>query len=299
VAEKDADFSIVYEGPAVDSGTIDARDLAPALLAFADLVDQAHGLVPELPERVGLRVRAGFERGSFEVHLEIAQLYEQLVEMFSGQSASAWANLFQILGLGGALGVFQLVRRSRGRQHSKVTIERTERVQVTFEGDKPILVDRKVLRLFENLRARKALESIVAPLKKDGIDVFKIRRKGKEVVDIPEEEVGFFDAPTKHEGETVNAMDTRLIVVSPSFRTGNKWRVSDGSRTIYVSIEDPQFVRSVQTGEELFGAGDLLVVELETRQWMEGQELKAEHVITKVHGHQRGSEQAKLDWDKE
>jgi hypothetical protein len=38
----------------------------------------------------------------------------------------------------------------------------------------------------------------------------------------------------------------------------NKWRISGGSRTIFVSIEDPQFVRGVQTGKEPFRKGDLL-----------------------------------------
>jgi hypothetical protein len=33
-------------------------------------------------------VRAGFERGSFEIHLEIAKLYQQLVGLFSGQDCS-------------------------------------------------------------------------------------------------------------------------------------------------------------------------------------------------------------------
>jgi len=61
--------------------------------------------------------------------------------------------------------------------------------------------------------------------------------------------------------------------------------VSDGSRTIFVSIEDPNFIRAVQTGAEAFRKGDLLHVQLETRQWLEGTELKAEFSILKVYRH--------------
>lgn len=111
----------------------------------------------------------------------------------------------------------------------------------------------------------------------------------------PQDEAKYFIAPTEHEGETVGSTDTRVMIVAPSFQEGNKWRVSDGSRTIFVSIEDPQFVHGVQTGEEAFRKGDLLHVELQTRQWLEGKELKAEYAIVKVHRHERGQEQSKLD----
>ena len=72
-------FSLVYDGPPVAEGTIDARDLAPALLALADLIDEAAPVVdPELP-RLSLRVRPDFREGSFEVYLELANLYSKFV----------------------------------------------------------------------------------------------------------------------------------------------------------------------------------------------------------------------------
>ena len=75
---------------------------------------------------------------------------------------------------------------------------------------------------------------------------------------------------------------------------GNKRRVSDGSRNIFVSIEDPNFIRVVQTGAEAFRKGDLLHVQLQTRQWLEGNELKAEYSILKVYRHEPAPEQQKL-----
>ena len=53
-------------------------------------------------------------------------------------------------------------------------------------------------------------------------------------------------------------------------------------------------MRAVQTGKEAFRKGDLVHVELQTRQWLEGKELKAEHAIVKVHRHERGQEQQPL-----
>lgn len=34
-------FQVVYDGPALEGSTIDVRDLAPALLAFGDVIEQA------------------------------------------------------------------------------------------------------------------------------------------------------------------------------------------------------------------------------------------------------------------
>ena len=98
------------------------------------------------------------------------------------------------------------------------------------------------------------------PLRKQGITDFKIRHKDKPTFEAKQDEVAYFDAPTEHEGETVSSSDTRLMIVAPSFQEGNKWRVNDGSRNIYVSMRDPTFVRTVQQGNEAFRKVDVLHV---------------------------------------
>jgi len=298
MAQGDAHFSIVYDGEALAEGAIEARDLAPALLALAEVFEEAQPLVPELETRITLRVRAGFERGSFEVTLEVAKLYQQVVSLFSGQDATAWANLFQIIGIAGVaglVGLLQLIKRARGRKSVSVTIERSERIRVTFEGDaEPIEVDRRVWALFNKMRVRKAIEQVIAPLLRQGIDSFKIRHKGRDSLSVAQDEAKYFLAPTEHEGETISSTDTRVVIVAPSFQEGNKWRVSDGSRTIFVAIEDPGFVGAVQSGREAFRKGDILRVTLQTRQWLEGTELKAEHAIVKVLEHESAPEQQNL-----
>jgi hypothetical protein len=305
MAGENAHFSIIYDGEAVDEGSIDAKALAPALLALAEVIDEAQPLIPELDARISLRVRSNFERGSFEIHLELAKLYQQFRELFSGQDASAFANLFQIVGIAGVAGLaglFQLIKRAKGRKTTTVTIERTERVKITFEGDaEPVEADRRTWQLFQNLRVRKAIEQVIAPLFQKGIDTFEIKHRGQQSLKVAQDEAKYFIAPTEHEGETVIEVDTRVSIVMANFQQGNKWRVSDGSRTIFVAIEDPAFVRAVQTGQEAFRKGDILNVKLQTRQWVEGNDLKAEHSILKVHNHEPGPRNLSLlpDQDRE
>jgi len=287
-------FSIAYDGEPVAEGSIDARDLAPALLAFADLLDEAAPLIdPNLP-RISLRVQPNFKEGSFEVYLEVANLYSKFVSLFSGADAQAWSAFFQIVGIAGAVGIFQLLRRSKGRKPTKVTFQHTETVTVTFEGEEPLTLDARVWKLFQNLRARKAIERIVAPLLERGYALFQIRHDGKETFHLTEAEAPYLRAPEEHEGETSSEAETRLVIVAPSFNAENKWRVSDGARTIYVAIQDEAFQRSVQQGAEAFRKGDTLHVTLRTTQWLEEGKLQAAYAVVKVHHHDQGPQQRRL-----
>jgi hypothetical protein len=51
---------------------------------------------------------------------------------------------------------------------------------------------------------------------------------------------------------------------------------------------------SAPCSQEAFRKGDILRVQLQTRQWLEGAELKAEHAIVKVLQHESGPEQQNL-----
>src|SRR5258708_9878861 len=119
----------------------------------------------------------------------------------SRQSASSPArtpppgqNLFQILGIAGVaglLGLLPLIKRARGRRPVPVTIQHTERVRIGFEGDDPIEVDRRVWQLFNKMSVRKAIEQVIAPLFKQGIDTFKIRHRGKETIKVAQDEAKY------------------------------------------------------------------------------------------------------------
>lgn len=78
----ESEFTVIYDGDALRDGSIDVRDLAPALLGLGDLVAETNREVTGGQVAVALRVRSEFERGSFQVNLEIGQLYERFVQIF-------------------------------------------------------------------------------------------------------------------------------------------------------------------------------------------------------------------------
>ena len=71
-------------------------------------------------------------------------------------------------------------------------------------------------------------------------------------------------------------------IVSVSFKEGNKWRVSDGSHTYWVTISDEMFLNGVNSGEMVFSSQDHLKVKVVTRQWYENGELKIQRDIVRV-----------------
>lgn len=278
-------FNLVYDGEDLESGSIDARDLAPALLAFADLVDQSgRVIVPEIP-RLTVRVQTDFKEGCFDVSLELATAYDKFVTLFSGNHVQAWSTLLGVLGLSGA-GVWQLLKKAKGRKPRVLEIERSEKVRITFDGKEVEDVPADVWALFNHLPTRRAIERVVEPITKDGIDELEIRKKGKPVINVAKGEAHYFKAPAENEDEQIfDNPNAILIVHSPSFREHNKWRVFDGTRSIWVAVEDKAFIAKINSGTEAFRKGDILHVTLRTRQWIEAKALKAEYSILEVHSH--------------
>ena len=287
-------FSIVYDGDDIAEGSIDAHDLAPALMALVTMVDESNPIIYSEPSGLSLRIRSGFERGSFEVFLELSNAYSKFVGLFSGSDAQAISSFLQITGIAGMFGLFQLVRKSKGKKPLEVTFERNEKVKIKFDGEDSDLIDRKLFTLFNNHLVRKAVEQIIQPLNREGINIFKIRNKGKDTFAATKEEAPYFIAPVDQEGETKSIVDTRLLIVSPSFHQDNKWRVSDGNKVMFAAIADEKFMESVQMGVEAFSKGDVLHVALQTAQWFEKGRLKADYSIIKVYKHERMPQQENL-----
>ncbi len=280
-------FSLIYDGKDLDVGSIDARDLAPALIAFADLVDfGGKVLFPEAPA-VTIRVRPTFRKGSFDVTLELAQAYDKFVGLFSGGHVQAWNALFTLLGISGVGGLLQFIKRARARKPKVLEIERSEKVRIQFEGEDPSDVPNGLWALFSHPGVRRSVEQIIRPLEREGIERLELKRDGKRVLEVTKEEAPYFKAPEGNENEQVHENpNSILVLLSPSFSEGNKWKVSGGTGPFWVGIEDQAFLAKVNTGSEAFRKGDILHVTLRTRQWMEGRELKAEHCIVEVHKHE-------------
>lgn len=281
-------FRVTYDGPALQAHTMDVRELAPAMIAMADLLKAANEELHGDKADVRVAVRAGFKEGSFGIDMVFFQdILTQLTELFSGKEASATANAIQILsgiGITGG-GVIALLRWLRGRKVDR--IEQRQDVAAIWTADESIEVDLATLRLFRNRRIRLELRNVLRPLDTEGIDSLMLTQGAQVGPVIVREEVGCF---TPHADDDLPLSDATmsgviLKIESAVFKDGNKWRFTDGSRAFYAAIEDPDFLARIESGEERFGKADMLVVDLRQLQYAFNGDLKSEWRIVRVIEH--------------
>ena len=296
-------FQVVYDGPALAGSTIDVRDLAPALLAFGDVIEQANMTLNNGQTSVALRVNASFKSGCFGIDFSVVQsLVDQLAGLLKSETVVAAKELAEQLGFiyekgaGAVLGLLAVLKWLRNRKITKVVLLDNGKARIEVDGDK-LEVEQRTIALLRNFKLRKALEDAIAkPLEKDGYESVAISHKPDEgFFEITKAEGAYFVAPPPDLEELDNTVSTaNLQLVNVAFKGDNKWRFFDGSTQFHAALLDETFVHRVQSGEENFAAGDILSVKLRKRQWLEGDVMKAEYEVAEVLGHRRGMAQIPL-----
>lgn len=69
-----ANLEVSFEGPAVKSGTIDARLLAESLIGYSEVFVRANAFLNGGGSEAAVLVRSDFKRGSFVAGLEFTQI---------------------------------------------------------------------------------------------------------------------------------------------------------------------------------------------------------------------------------
>ena len=296
-----AEFSIVYDGPALHDGTMDVRDLAPALLAVGQFFEAANETLNG--DRASVKVNVvATKDGSFEVLLGLDQsLIAQAVELLTSETVTAAINLKELL-IGGAgvagsaaAGLIAYLKWLKRRKPDKLETLKDGRTRVTIEGD-TLEVANAVLRLAADDNVRRALHKLIAePLEQDGIDHFCATDNRNSAV-VEEQEAEYFK---REENDDQPLLDeTRKVAVSIrslAFAEGNKWRLDDGTSRFLATIEDGSFLSRVENSDVAFSKGDILICEVRTRQYQEGLKLKSVHTVEKVLEHRRAAKQLRLD----
>jgi hypothetical protein len=254
-----ARFTIAYDGTAIADGSMDVRDLAPALLAVGTLFDAANRtLNGTSAPKITVNVVATAP-GSFEIVLDVIQtFYEQARSLLVGEDVTAAINMTSLifLGTGAGGGLIYLTKRLRGKKPDRVEKISPDTVRLTIDGES-MDVPFDLLRLYQDIAVRKAVEGVVhVPLKKDCIDTFKVLDGRKVEVEVKGTDAAYFVAP-ELEG-TVVLDDTRRVaysIVSLTFKEDNKWRLHDGNSQISATIADEDFKRKVDNSEISFSKG--------------------------------------------
>lgn len=281
-----ASVRVAYDGEALRQGTMDVRELAPALLALGELCDRASRVLNGDAARVSVQLHSEFKRGSFGLEVDVVQLMK---DALLSEDYKAARELLWLLGCGGPpamFGLVKLVKFLRGRKPAGTTQETDGTFSIKVEGDNSqisvVNIHSEVILLFNDAGIREALAGVVKPLEAEGIDSLEIA--GEQSTErIEKQEAHYFTRPEVE--ETQIADETRegvFEIVKLSFTDRYKWTFSDGNATFNADILDDEFFERLQRREHAFAKGDLLRVKVRIVTWRSSGGLRAQYSILDV-----------------
>jgi hypothetical protein len=294
-----ATFKVLYDGPALLSHEMNVKDLAPALLAIGELLEDSNKILNGEKAKIAVNIKAT-DPGSVVITLSAVQnLVTQAVSLFSSNEADALVNAIDILKLlgfasVGGYGVLGLLKWLKNRKIKSIIKLDTGDFQVEAEDGELRMSSNKEIKLFSFLSVRKSIEAVFTPLDRIGIE--KVSFIQEDVVNsVTKEERNYLCAPIiDQELIDESEIEQSLQIVNISFQAGGKWRFGDGNATFFAEITDKEFLDKVEQNEMAFAKDDLLKVRLKRKQFISEGSIKTDYIVIKVLDHRSALVQIKL-----
>ena len=294
-----AQLDMIYDGPALADGSMNVRDLAPALMAVGSFFEAANRTTNGERASISVNVRAT-SAGSFHIAFEVVQSLQMsnlLGSDFSDLITTANALKALLVGGPGLLGIFTVIKRLRGRRPQAKKIN--EKLYSLTIDDETYEVPIELLRLYQDASVRQNLQEIIKPVSQRGIDRFAIGESGKVVEEISKDDLMSFETPEINIMILDEVRQHAFSIVSLSFKEDNRWRLTDGQNTFSVLMNDEAFVRKVDANQAGFFKGDVLICQLRTRQWRVKEGVRSEYEVVEVVDHQSSRQLPLFDGDEQ
>lgn len=257
-SQEDMGFALKYEGPAVERGRMDARELGPALISVANLLERTSQLLWGEGGKVRVDVDADFQQGSFFIDFAVAPEWADQLSQLNREDLKL---ILQVLGVtGGGGGLIALLKWLRGRKPDKVEPQPNGGISISIDAE-TLTLNVNETKVYLDQRVRESLDGVVEPIRRAGIDAVEFGPDHQLTERVEKNEAEYFKAPATPEAVLSEDEITATVeVVAPAFKRGNAWRFFHSGGTFWASIADDRFWQQVEKRAELFGAGDVLRV---------------------------------------
>jgi hypothetical protein len=273
---------------------MDVYDLAPALLAFGNMLREANNTVNGESATVSIYVRADIEARCFFIKYEIVQtLFQNAIALATNAKVAGakeiveWAmaawDLYKIFG-----------RREEG---SLTTVEdANERGKVVLAvpgNDNTVSVNNNTYNIYLDKNFQRETARVFKPLEREGIENAKIDVEGYSKSFDKKEAANIIEACTpaltdEIEPQVVTAW---LTVYAPKYDQGAKtWQFKWGAQKITVDISKTDIAKETLKRGAAF-VGDRYKADMQIEQDRQG---RVTYKVIKVHEGRRGPQQVEL-----
>ena len=291
--------TIRYDGPALSEHEMDVQDLAPALLALADLIQIANQKFNGSHASMKVLVNADVEQKCFMIDISLVQTFLEQAKGLLGadsvKTAKEIAEWVDILA-GGSAGLFQLLKFLRNARQSDqpLQIENSGDGNVTSIGNgNTIIVPRPVFLLAQEPKAVEKAKGVVKPLEKEGYDSLAFLDGAISVVKFTEQEAAeICEMPsqplTDIPSESVSQIRGQVRIKSAQYEGGAQWALLWNGRAINAEMVDEaaDWVLSFQENKINAPPNSILDVSMIETAQLDGQGLivgKAAYRVLEVH----------------
>ncbi len=265
-------FRIKYDGEALSDHSIDVNELAPALMALGDLIQEANSIANHGDSSVSIKVKAT-ETGCFQIYINAIQTIDtDAVNFLTGPHCTALANLLQILGFTGLSGATVMWLIKKFRNKSPKVKETEAGMEIETDSGK-VTITKLEWDMFQSRKIRKAIYGILKPLEKPGVEKVEFIDVESSLVTttVQKNELPIFVLPEERPEplQELPIRETYVNVAMLWFKDGHKWKFSEGESEWNAEIKDQKFLEKLLKGESSIHANDLLKVRVKQSQYRE------------------------------
>lgn len=293
--------TVRYDGPALVDHQMDVQELAPALLALAEMVQLANKKFNGDAASMKVLVKADVEQQCFQLDIHIVQsILESAKHLFGTEEYKTAKEIAELLDLflpgGVAGGVFWFWKRFSAAKDAPpvaITTEQHGGQTTLIQGSSaPVTVNNNVYVLASDPEMIELGKRVLKPLEQPGYDTLGFYRDDKPTVEWHKEEAREFIErpvtyllPVQSPEPATNVTPIRAVVSVKTQRNEGsaQWEIKWASRAVWASMEDTEWLSQFQSGKIHFDIPYWLDVSMEMTTSRIDPDAEPKFAIKKVH----------------
>jgi hypothetical protein len=245
--------TIRYDGPALSGHEMDVQDLAPALLALADMIQIANKKFNGSQADIKVLVNADVEQKCFMIDISLVQSFLEQAKGILGTDSvktakeiAEWVGILSGSGVG-LFGLLKFIKKSK-QSDAALQIEKNGDGTITIIGNgNKVVVRREVYLLAQEPKMVEKAKSVLKPLENDGYETlaflegddaaFEVNKDEAEGIgELPNQPLS--DIPT----ESTSQIKGQVRIKSAQYEGNAQWSFLWNGRAINAEMVDKSAV---------------------------------------------------------